>query len=219
MSLLKLLFDLPDAGGQSLFTAEEQEELMAFENNLDEHLDENFSLQDNDGQFAFLHDESVPDAAPQDPMQGTSDRPVAVGDDKNQQGNNKDGVEGEGQPALGSIRIDDDPMSGHKSDNGPMTSVQPNGIPAEEPGTIQKYVVSQKHADSGHAMWLKVCVWLSPVELLHLNRGGAREREKERRESQMDESLVWSFPVGRYPFGIINGPGIEICCGLHWNIF
>ncbi|KAG0602146.1 hypothetical protein M758_11G162800 [Ceratodon purpureus] len=54
MSLLKLLFDLPEAGGESNFTVEEQEELMAFEHNLDEHLVENFALPASDDQFGLL---------------------------------------------------------------------------------------------------------------------------------------------------------------------
>lgn len=53
MSLLKLLFDLPEAGGESNFTVEEQEELMAFEHNLDEHLQENFDLPVSED-FAFF---------------------------------------------------------------------------------------------------------------------------------------------------------------------
>jgi hypothetical protein len=53
MSLLKLLFDLPEAGGESNFTVEEQEELMAFEHNLDEHLQENFDLPVTED-FAFF---------------------------------------------------------------------------------------------------------------------------------------------------------------------
>lgn len=55
MSLLKLLFDLPEAGGESNFTVEEQEELMAFEHNLDEHnLVENFALPATEDRFGFL---------------------------------------------------------------------------------------------------------------------------------------------------------------------
>jgi hypothetical protein len=57
MSLLKLLFELPDAGGQCNFTMEEQEDLIAFEQNLDqEDFVANFELPETHTQLAFLQD-------------------------------------------------------------------------------------------------------------------------------------------------------------------
>jgi hypothetical protein len=81
MSLLKLLFDLPEAGGESNFTVEEQEELMAFEHNLDERLVENFALPASDDQFGLVDGAGagVEDGASNDPVEGPVDLPVGNG--------------------------------------------------------------------------------------------------------------------------------------------
>jgi hypothetical protein len=79
MSLLKLLFDLPEAGGESNFTVEEQEELMAFEHNLDERLVDGFALPASDDQFGPLEGEVGEDGASNDPVDGPVDLPVGSG--------------------------------------------------------------------------------------------------------------------------------------------
>uniref|UniRef100_A0A7I4BQG6 Uncharacterized protein n=1 Tax=Physcomitrium patens TaxID=3218 RepID=A0A7I4BQG6_PHYPA len=79
MSLLKLLFDIPEAGGESNFTVEEQEELMAFEHNLDDHLVGNFALPATDDQLNFLQGAGLQTEASLESVQDRVVFPVAYG--------------------------------------------------------------------------------------------------------------------------------------------
>jgi len=176
MSLLKLLFDLPEAGGETNFTAEEQEELMAFEHNLDEHgLGENFALPPTGVQFEFLKGTEVAasrDPAPVNLMNGAMTNGVENGHTFGSsmiQNSTQDVALLNQEPA--SHEMKDVSQKTLEPANTPViTASEPAPVPVPEitpsllpaVGSIRaiapnkKYDVSSKHQGSGKAVWIKV---------------------------------------------------------------
>lgn len=137
MSLLKLLFDLPEAGGESNFTVEEQEELMAFEHNLDEHMVEDFALPASDDQFGFLQGQ---DGGSRDPAEGHVDLPVTNG----ALANGVD-VEKELVPLMKIVpSLENGNIFGSSAIEN-STEVTPV---IQEPGSVENTAVSQKTAET-----------------------------------------------------------------------
>lgn len=158
MSLLKLLFDLPEAGGESNFTVEEQEELMAFEHNLDERLVENFNVPaipaSDEVQFDVLEGAGAEaeDGGSNDPVEGPVDLPDGNGAYGGHDFEMANGV----QVKDGLVSLMNVVQNGHifgSSTAEHFTQAVPHivGPITEEPGSVEKNVTAYKALESSMA--------------------------------------------------------------------